>query len=260
MNRGIVIRQDAKAIHLLAKAQNLAVEAHGGYELPWPRTLFLDPVIHVPWELLPRGMDFLDAWEAAAPMWSYETLISDVATGQDRKRTEALIGDLRVPMYCHELLFVRDGEGGKALLAAWQEEIAAVPEGDPRVAFVRALYRVKPLFLALPRSWLTTAREMRRAVRPAALPKAPVAQPTVAPASAGVEAGTVTPPPMAPRPAAISPRPRRSKARKPSLPAGLVRVEVAPNRYVTCKPGDEEKVKAEWLLARLPRRARRAKG
>lgn len=225
--RGIVIRQDEKAIHQLAKQQHLAVEAREGYGLPWPRTLFLDPSIHVPWGMLPSGMDFLDNWEAAAPVWSYETLIADVATGQDRKLTEALIGDLRVPMYATELLFVRDCEAGRALLAAWQEEIAAVPQGDARVAFSRALYRVKPLFLQLPRSWLTTTKETKQRVIGGVAQAAPA----------------------------------EARRHRPGLQMrdDLVRVEVAPGRWVRCVPGNEEKVKAEWIEAHTPRRLRRGR-
>lgn len=226
MNRGIVIQKDDKAIRLLARRVGLGIEARPGLELAFARTLFLDPAIPIPWDLLGRGMDFLDNWEAAAPVWSYETLIADVATGEDRKRTEALIGDLRVPMYAHELLFVRDCEAGQALLAAWQEESAA--GGDARVAFSRALYRIKPLFLALPRSWLTTAREGKRVVF-----HGPKKSPPVRPGASA------------------------RKARKPA--PELARVEVAPNRFISCRPGDEEKVKAEWVLAHTPRRERRAK-
>jgi hypothetical protein len=228
--RGIVIRQDEKAIHQLAKRQNMEVLAQEGYGLPWPRTLFLDPSIHVPWGLLNAGMDFLDNWEAAAPVWSYETLIADVATGTERRITEALIGDLRVPMYATELLFVRDGEGGRALLAAWQEEIVAVPGGDARVAFSRALYRVKPLFVQLPRSWLTTAKEAK--------PQRPVAPQATQAATSAPE------------------RPRRPTS---ALRNDLVRVEVAPGRWVRCVPGNEDKVKAEWIEAHTPRRLRRGR-
>ena len=230
MDRGIVIQKDDKAIRLLAKRVGLAIEARPGLELAFARTLFLDPAIHVPWDLLGRGRDFLDNWEAAAPVWSYETLIADVATGEDRKRTEALIGDLRVPMYATELLFVRDGEGGRALLAAWQEEIVAVPGGDARVAFSRALYRVKPLFVQLPRSWMTTAKEAK--------PQRPVAPQATQAATSAPE------------------RPRRPTS---ALRNDLVRVEVAPGRWVRCVPGNEEKVRAEWIEAHTPRRLRRGR-
>jgi hypothetical protein len=170
--RGIVIeRGDAKRIGSQAK---LPATVQSTHDLPWKRTLFLDPELgRVPWEQVPRGFDFLDTWEVAAPIWNYETLASDVAVGDDRKATEALIGDLRVPLYVHELLFVRDCKGGRALLAAWAEEQAS--GGDVRLAFLRALYRTKPLFLALPRSWLkaTNYSVRRQAGRRGRRTKAP---------------------------------------------------------------------------------------
>jgi hypothetical protein len=149
-DRGVVLRADDEEARQWAARHRLPVEIQAAYDLPWERTLFLDSQVgRVSWGLLPRGFDFLARWEAAAPVWSYETLAADVATGPERERTQALVGDLRVPLYETGLLFVRDCEGGRALLKAWQAE-----DGEPRLAFLRALYRVKPLFLALPRSWL----------------------------------------------------------------------------------------------------------
>lgn len=148
--QGIVLQVEDERIQQRAAQHRLPVKVQAGYDLPWERTLFLDPAIgRVPWDQVPKGFGFLDTWEAAAPIWSYETLAADVAAGAERERTEALIGDLRVPLYETGLLFVRDCEGGRALLKAWQAEGA-----EPRLAFLRALYQVKPLFLALPRSWL----------------------------------------------------------------------------------------------------------
>jgi hypothetical protein len=148
-DRGVVLRADDEEARQWAARHRLPVEIQAAYDLSWERTLFVEPAVAVPWSMLARGFDFLAQWEAAAPVWSYETLAADVATGPERERTQALVGDLRVPLYETGLLFVRDCEGGRALLKAWQAE-----DGEPRLAFLRALYRVKPLFLALPRSWL----------------------------------------------------------------------------------------------------------
>lgn len=208
MSLGIVVRDEDKRLHQLAKRVGLSVEARADWKLPWKRTLFLDPEIHVPWDLLSAGFDFLDNWEVAAPVHAYEVTAADVAQGQERQRTEQLVGDLRVPLYAHELLFARDCPGGKAFLAAWQEEQR---DGDPRLAFLRALCRVKPLFLALPRSWLFTGKEQRAR-------KAPLAQ--------------------------------------QQAQAGLVRVEVAPGRFIKCVPGNEDQVRAEWRFRRMSRRER----
>jgi hypothetical protein len=50
------------------------------------------------------------------------------------------------------LLFVRDSPDGRRFLDTWIAECGN--GGDERLAFLRALYLVKPLFCALPRSWL----------------------------------------------------------------------------------------------------------
>ena len=210
--QGIVLQVEDERIRQRAAQHHLPVRVQAGYDLPWERTLFLDPAIgRVPWEQIPRGLDFLATWEAAAPVWSYETLAADVATGAERERTEALIGDLRVPLYEVGLLFVRRCERGQALLDAWRVE----GSGDARLAFLRALYEVKPLFCALPRSWL-------RDVAVGVLQAAPV------------------------------------KVRKHT--STLARVEVAPGRFVRCKPGEEEKTKAIWEQRALSRKARRQRG
>lgn len=161
--QGIVLQVDDGRIRQQAAQHRLPVKVQAGYDLPWERTLFLDSQVgRVSWGLLPRGFDFLARWEAAAPVWSYETLASDAAAGAERERTEALIGDLRVPLYEVGLLFVRRCEAGEQLLEAWERERAG---GHGQLAFLRALYEVKPLFLALPRSWLAASARATTAPR-----------------------------------------------------------------------------------------------
>ncbi len=150
MSRGVIIRGHDEAIQHAAKRHGLPVTV-GEPRLVYERTLFIGDGIVVPWDLVPRGFDFLGAWEAAAPVWSYETLAANLAQGKERERTASLIGDLRVPLYSTELLFLRRCENSERLLNLWQAD------GSGRLAFLRALYEVKPLFLALPRSWLVKA-------------------------------------------------------------------------------------------------------
>jgi len=218
--RGIVLREQDNRIRKAAKRLQLSTEVREDGSTPFDRTLFIRPGLNkVPWELLNVGFEFLDKWEAAAPIWRYDTLAVDVAKGEDRKRTEALMRDLRVPLYAHELLFVRpDTPGGKALLETWQEEEAS--GGEPRLAFLRALYRVKPLFLALPRSWLGQDRERHISH-------------------------------MVARPRAAT---RRSRGETADV---LVKVRVGPGRYVNCKPDEVDQVQEQWQRQRMTRRERR---
>ena len=220
--QGIVLQVEDERIRQRAAQHHLPVRVQAGYDLPWERTLFLDPAIgRVPWEQIPRGLDFLATWEAAAPVWSYETLAADVATGAERERTEALIGDLRVPLYEVGLLFVRRCEAGEQLLEAWERERAG---GHGQLAFLRALYEVKPLFCALPRSWLQKA-----------------AAATVSVASQ--------------RMARVE---RTKRARREEN--GLIRVEICPGRYVRCKPEEADRLVARFRESMLRREKRRNRG
>lgn len=211
--RGIMMRG---SVEISRAAKNMGWQMMMGEsdELLWDQTLFISPPVNVPWDLLDVGFGFLDAWECAAPVWRYDTLVSDIAKGEDVKRTRALLHDLRVPLYAHELLFVRDCENSRTLLSTWRSETAAVPGGDAHIAFLRALYIVKPYFLALPRSWLSDIKERQR-------------------------------------------RDGRSPSVRAAGAEALVRVEVAPGRFVRCRQGDEEKVRAEFVNRGLNRRERR---
>lgn len=176
------------------KKRHIQVIAQEGWELPAETTLFVAQGVNIPWRLLDAGFHFLERWEAAAPLWRYGKIAADLGGPKEQKRTLALVKDLRVPVYGHELLFVRDCDGGRQLLEAWRGECDG---GDERLAFLRALCRVKPIFLALPRSWLYETGTSQRAER------------------------------------------RRHKS-------ALVKVEIAPGRYVRCRPGDEEMMKKRY--------------
>jgi len=104
--------------------------------------------------LLPIGFHRLERWDVAAPLWAYRQLARDIGTEDDRRKTEAVIHDLRVPVYETGLLYLRRNATTEALLAAWYEEL---PDSDPRLAFMRAVYRVKPVLCALPQTWIRGA-------------------------------------------------------------------------------------------------------
>jgi hypothetical protein len=142
------------------KALFPSMEVKGGRpELAFPRTLCWDPAAKLRGELLGTGFQMLDTWEVAAPLASYETLARDIGTPAERSLTEAVIRDLRVPFYEARVLFMKRCPTTRELMAAWEEErLAAEGNGsrvvDERLAFLRALYRVKPLVLALPVTWV----------------------------------------------------------------------------------------------------------
>ncbi len=223
MNTGVLLWVDDPGTRQEAERRALAVAVIATpTTLPLDRALVIGPGARVPWQLVKDGFQFLDHWEAAAPLLE-RNLAQDVGSTADRHRTAEIVRDLRVPVYASELLFVRACDGSSALLSAWMEEMGPSTVPGPRLpnpfqddsaawrlAFLRALYRVKPLFLALPRSWLRGA-------------------PVV---------------PMTPTRPSRLPRPGN----------GMVQVEIAPGRYVCCKPEEVEKYKAQFARIRSHRR------
>jgi len=213
--RGMLLRMPDVAAERKARGMGLAVETTAEWRIPWAQTVIVSPAVRIPWDLLDAGLYFVERWDAAAPLWRYGVLAADVGTQAERERTEAVCLDLRAPLFAPELLFVRDSEAGRALLRTWREE--CTPGWDERLAFLRALHVAKPMFCALPRSWLIDVQQRSqidaRSVRPATR-------------AAG----------------------------------GLVRVEIAPGRFVRCHTGEEEKVKRMWAERLGPRGERRKQG
>lgn len=121
-------------------------------ELPFEKTLIVEAGLRVPFDYLPAAWGFLERWDAAVPLWRYTMTAAQVGTDSDREATAAVIRDLRVLLHATEFLFVRRNEAGAALYAAWLEEMAG--GGDKRLAFLRAVYQVKPRLCVLPTSWL----------------------------------------------------------------------------------------------------------
>ncbi len=208
MSRGIVLLggKDA-AIQGRGKKAGLPVMVSGSYEIPFEKTLFVEPGTRVPWGLLPAAWHFLDKWDASVPLWRYGTTAADVGIAEERAATQAIARDLRVLLHAVELLFVRKNEDGAALVKRWSEERAG--GGDKRLAFLRALYQVKPRLCVLPTSWLASNVAGRLASN--------IANMKVTEHGRGVSKG-----------------------------GPLVRVELEPGRYVKCHAGDEERVLAHF--------------
>lgn len=160
MNAGIVIRRADAVAESKVKKLGVGISVTQDWALPWSSTLFIAAGTCVPWDLVRVGFDFLGQWDAAAPLWRYGASAGTIGTPADQKRTQAITHDLRLLVYAHELLFVRASEAGQALVSTWRAECAE--GGDPRLAFLRALYIVKPRFCALPRSWLADLVQRER--------------------------------------------------------------------------------------------------
>jgi hypothetical protein len=150
--RGIVLSGPDKTIEAQARNKRLGIVVDPGLPLAFDKALFVEPGTEVPWDLLPAAWHFLERWDAAVPLWRYGKTAADVGSKTERAQTQAMIRDLRVLLHSVELLFVRNNEDGQALMAAYREELAG--SSEKRLAFLRALYRVKPRLCVLPVTWL----------------------------------------------------------------------------------------------------------
>ena len=222
-NDVMILRELDKTMQTRAKRAGLRVVIPEGpaSEEEFDRAIIVEPGTKVPWDLIGFGLHFLERWDAAVPMWRYGVNASDVGEKAERKRTQAIVRDLRVLLHSYELLFIRGNEPGRALLRTWESEREG--GGDARLAFLRALYQVKPRLCVLPRSWLADVQQ-----------RAPTAAAAGRCRNRRATRGTTQ------RTERGAPRRERTTGVK------MIRLEVAPGRYVRCNPDDAEKVKAQY--------------
>lgn len=158
--KGIVLRGKDETIRAQAKKHKLPVRVDDGYEIPFAKALFVEAGTRIPWDLLPAAWHFLERWDAAVPLWRYGETAEDVGTPEERRQTRAIVRDLRVLLHSTELLFVRKNEAGQALMATWEIELESGE--NPRLAFLRAVYQVKPRLCVLPVTWLAEVQARSR--------------------------------------------------------------------------------------------------
>ena len=115
------------------------------------KAMYWNPKAFLRVELLPIGFSFLDKWDIACPLYNYDALALGEGTPEEQERTKDVIHDLRVLMYDTRLIFARKCDETKEVFKLWRDD---VNNGDnDRLAFLRAMYKVKPLMLALPSTW-----------------------------------------------------------------------------------------------------------
>ena len=148
-----VLARGATVLAPWVRALNVEV-ATGGLGLPFAYTLIWDGKVKPRPEFLVVTFEVLARtdWEVAVPLYSYDKLAVSMGTAEERARTKKLIHDVRVPTYRSELLFVQRNERTEKLIAAWKREMAN--GADERLAFMRAVYRIKPYLLPLPCMWI----------------------------------------------------------------------------------------------------------
>ena len=149
MNGILVIGEKDNLIDGRAKSARLSVEYATEPSVPFAKTLIVASGTSVPFGLLNAAWHFLDRWDAAVPFWRYGMTADKLGTAEERAQTKAVIRDLRVLTHAVELVFVRNNDAGNALISTWNAE-----QGDRRLAFLRAMYTVKPMVCVLPTAWL----------------------------------------------------------------------------------------------------------
>ncbi len=140
-----------------AKALELEM-ATGGPRLPFAYTIIWNQRCRPNPEFLSTTLMLLRdrAWEIAVPLYSYTKLTNRLGSEAERKATEALVHDLRVPYYNTDLMFVKRNKRTEELMTRWVEERKGT--SDDKLAFMRALYKVKPFILPLPTIWIKKNR------------------------------------------------------------------------------------------------------
>lgn len=216
MTRGVwILGEDEVIGATVKKSKQLGIKVGGELTdtLPFEMTLIVEPGTRVPWDLLPAAWNFLVRWDAAVPLWVYGTLATGVGSKRDREITQAVVRDLRVLLHAVELIFVRRNEDGQKLV---DEYAAQLDRGDDkRLAFLRAMYIVKPRLCVLPTTWTKgTSQAIRTRNRGALVARQPKSKPAA---------------------------------------NGLITVEIEPGRLVKIHAGDEEKARAQFERQKNPR-------
>ena len=151
---GVTLRAGGKVNALLTKFKGIIVRPEEGENLlPFERTVIVSKGVNMRPGLLPAGVGLLDKWQIAVPFVGYSDKDLAIYRGDDsdKNTTRRQILDLRVPVYDTRLMFVRRCPDTRRLFEAWNDWRKQVK--DEQLAFLCALWDVKPLILPLPTSW-----------------------------------------------------------------------------------------------------------
>ena len=212
---------------------------------PWEQTLYVDA--DTEFLVSPRvGFDLLAKWQFVVAETQTRSLTDSIAGPAETRWTADWLGTPHLLYHNSGMLFWRRSVAVEQLFELWSEEWKRFQGWDEQVALLRALLRSDALYLTVPYTWnclrsaeatllhhhfgtrvarkyddRVAARRQWRRVH--------LTSPRATPAPRPDRGGT-------PRPAAV-----------------LVTGEVAPGRFVRCRPNEAEAVKRRWA-ERLRRR------
>ena len=125
-------------------------------ELPFTETLIWQTSLDLRLDLLLTGFMLLKTWQVVVPLYDYTTLAANIGTQAERDATEAIIRDLRVPVRDTRLVYARRSDTTRELMTVWGEALKTCP--NEQLAFMQALYTVKPIVCDVPATWGGTGR------------------------------------------------------------------------------------------------------
>jgi hypothetical protein len=157
---GVLVRGDKKAAtHILHKYKQIKITGGRLPSLPFGRTLLWNPELKLTAAQAAVGFSRVestgagyDAWEVAAMLLSDRALAAHYGPKEEKQKTEAVVGDLRIPVYDTRAVWMRKTDTTRRLIKAWAAEIEA--GANEAHAFLRALYSHPVLVCTLPAGWV----------------------------------------------------------------------------------------------------------
>jgi len=158
---GVVVRseQEVPLDGFESLAEHLRFE-YGPPAVPFDYTLIWKPPTPVSKQAVEMGLarlqDFdgeegAEPWEMLAMLVDEDTIAAHVGSKKERAKTKRAVGDLRLPVYGTDLLWVRRTEATVRVIEAWADEL--MERADEQHAFLRALYGEPVMMCTLPPNW-----------------------------------------------------------------------------------------------------------
>lgn len=153
---GILIRGEEQELLFDSRIE----VSFGEISLPYENvTVLLKPNYYITWKAIEAGLlritNFEDTdaepWEMMAMLFDNNVTADDVGTEDERAKTKELIGDLRLPVYDTDILWVRKTDSTEAVIDRWVKELET--SNDEKHSFLRALYAERAMMLTLPSGW-----------------------------------------------------------------------------------------------------------
>lgn len=155
---GVLVRGDVSALDgLLDPKHGISVDS-GDPSIPWNRTLIWNPTLDLLDNQLRYGFvriekpEGYDAWEIAVMLMDNRLLASEHGEEEEKQKTLAAVGDLRLPVYETRAMWIRQTEQAETVIKAWADELEK--GADEAHAFLRAIFTNPIMICTLPHRWM----------------------------------------------------------------------------------------------------------